>query len=337
MTLTLDTTGFQVTAAPNPGTGLRSILTALAARKALIASLALHGVIAGTLLYSHTNIAATPDPVGAVDMVFETAPSGRFATQTPELIRRSPGQTSLARQSTPVPTTATPPPMATAVASAKRSVTRATSTLPDIAPLPIAAQGIQQANRAVERSFSAAPSPAAAPERLATLNVRPVTRPATVPPARPAPVARSVPTPAKTLSPVSSNTAATSNRVTPPVSAANTTAGELRGTAASGKPTGQAAAAAQAPGFRRGSAANPSPKYPRLARQRGQQGRVILRVSVKADGKVADIAVHHSSGFRLLDRAALKTVQGWSFTPARQHGKPVAGRVDVPVAFRLHD
>ncbi|RMD63666.1 MAG: energy transducer TonB [Alphaproteobacteria bacterium] len=84
-----------------------------------------------------------------------------------------------------------------------------------------------------------------------------------------------------------------------------------------------------------GGSSNPPPRYPYLARRRGQEGRVVLRVVVGADGRVHAIRVHRSSGYRLLDEAALDAVKRWHFTPARRGGVPVTGTLDVPISFRL--
>ena len=86
-----------------------------------------------------------------------------------------------------------------------------------------------------------------------------------------------------------------------------------------------------------GGLSNPPPRYPYRARQRGQEGRVILRVRVTASGKPSTVSVRQSSGYRLLDEAALAAVKRWQFTPARQSGVAVAGWLDVPFAFKLTD
>lgn len=80
---------------------------------------------------------------------------------------------------------------------------------------------------------------------------------------------------------------------------------------------------------------NPSPKYPKLARQRGQEGEVLLRVAVSSRGEVTHIAVERGSGHKLLDEEALKTVKKWRFSPARKNGRPVDGKGTVLVEFRL--
>ncbi len=82
---------------------------------------------------------------------------------------------------------------------------------------------------------------------------------------------------------------------------------------------------------------NPSPEYPRKARRRGLEGRVILRVVVDPAGKPARVEVSEGSGHGLLDRAAVRAVRRWRFTPARRNGRAVGGEVLVPVVFRLTD
>lgn len=89
------------------------------------------------------------------------------------------------------------------------------------------------------------------------------------------------------------------------------------------------------PGFALGAAGNPKPPYPNRARERGWQGRVLLRVSVDVRGRVLSIELAQSSGFGILDRAARDAVGRWRFTPATRSGRPVPGVALVPVVFAL--
>lgn len=82
---------------------------------------------------------------------------------------------------------------------------------------------------------------------------------------------------------------------------------------------------------------NPPPVYPWRARQRGYQGRVVLRVRVRANGSSAAIAVFKSSGYAVLDRAAVHAVRKWRFAPARSGGVAISSIVAVPVRFRLEN
>ncbi len=80
---------------------------------------------------------------------------------------------------------------------------------------------------------------------------------------------------------------------------------------------------------------NPPPAYPRLARRRGWQGEVLLQVRVGSSGKVLTARVERSTGYPVLDRAALEAVRDWRFRPARRGLLPVESEVRVPVRFRL--
>lgn len=80
---------------------------------------------------------------------------------------------------------------------------------------------------------------------------------------------------------------------------------------------------------------NPKPAYPPLARRLGEEGTVILRVKISAQGQVDHLHLQQSSGYGPLDTAAMDAVQQWTFIPARSAGKPQAGWVEVPVRFSL--
>jgi protein TonB len=82
--------------------------------------------------------------------------------------------------------------------------------------------------------------------------------------------------------------------------------------------------------------ASPPPAYPARARRRGEQGTVMLRVLVGPDGAVLRAGIAHTSGFRLLDDAALEVVRTrWRFVAARRDGHAVKCWVLVPIRFAL--
>ncbi len=80
---------------------------------------------------------------------------------------------------------------------------------------------------------------------------------------------------------------------------------------------------------------NPPPQYPHLARRRGQEGVVVLDVSVDEYGRAAVVSLSVSSGFSLLDEAALKAVRQWRFQSGTINGIARKMMVKVPVRFRL--
>lgn len=81
---------------------------------------------------------------------------------------------------------------------------------------------------------------------------------------------------------------------------------------------------------------SPPPRYPPEARRNRQQGTVMLTLRVLPDGHAAEIHVSRSSGFTLLDMAALKAVRKWIFEPGSEKGMALSAVVEVPVRFELH-
>jgi len=82
---------------------------------------------------------------------------------------------------------------------------------------------------------------------------------------------------------------------------------------------------------------NPSPSYPMVARRMGLQGRVVLNVEVLAGGVCGEINIQKSSGYALLDNAALQAVKSWRFMPARQAGHTIDKWFMIPIQFSLKD
>ena len=77
------------------------------------------------------------------------------------------------------------------------------------------------------------------------------------------------------------------------------------------------------------------PIYPRECIRKGQQGEVILMVQVSADGDVLSVEVLQSSGHRLLDRAAVRSVERLRFVPATRDGVPVSSTLELPLLYQL--
>lgn len=80
---------------------------------------------------------------------------------------------------------------------------------------------------------------------------------------------------------------------------------------------------------------NPPPPYPAASKQAGEQGLVMLSVTVSAQGEADSVRLRRSSGFPRLDDAALHAVGRWRFSPARIGTLPVSSEVEVPVRFQL--
>ncbi|MDE2256885.1 MAG: TonB family protein [Xanthomonadaceae bacterium] len=75
--------------------------------------------------------------------------------------------------------------------------------------------------------------------------------------------------------------------------------------------------------------------YPLDALRNHEQGTVILRVLVGADGSVLGVRIERSSGSRSLDRAAREAVGKWRFHPATRNGVAHSAWASVPVTFNL--
>jgi len=77
---------------------------------------------------------------------------------------------------------------------------------------------------------------------------------------------------------------------------------------------------------------NPPPRYPPLARQRGIEGQVLLRLTVNEMGRSETIDIAESSGNESLDREARQTVSRWRFYPSNGRGV-----VTQRIRFRLRN
>jgi protein TonB len=56
-----------------------------------------------------------------------------------------------------------------------------------------------------------------------------------------------------------------------------------------------------------------------------------------AEGRAGEVKLQSSSGYEILDNAAIQTVKTWKFAPARRFGQPVTQWFLVPIKFSLED
>jgi protein TonB len=82
---------------------------------------------------------------------------------------------------------------------------------------------------------------------------------------------------------------------------------------------------------------NPKPAYPLVAREHGEQGRVLLSIHIAPSGRPSEVDIVSSSGFAVLDKSAQSAVQGWQFQPALVNGKPVGSVLLFPIEFQLEE
>jgi protein TonB len=80
---------------------------------------------------------------------------------------------------------------------------------------------------------------------------------------------------------------------------------------------------------------NRPPDYPNAAAIKGEHGTVQVLIHVGVNGLVTDIDVLKSSGFAVLDEAALAAARKWRFHPAMKEGQ--AAPFDLPFNFVFQD
>ena len=80
---------------------------------------------------------------------------------------------------------------------------------------------------------------------------------------------------------------------------------------------------------------NPKPSYPPLSRRLNEQGTVIMRVLIGADGLPQKAEIRKSSGFDRLDQSAATTVMKWRYVAGRRAGVAEAMWFNVPINFVL--
>jgi protein TonB len=78
----------------------------------------------------------------------------------------------------------------------------------------------------------------------------------------------------------------------------------------------------------------PNPVYPALSRRLREEGTVLLRVNLDAQGIVLDIHIEKSSRFQRLDQAALEAVKQWRFVPAKRGQVAMPSSALVPIEFK---
>jgi TonB family protein len=76
-----------------------------------------------------------------------------------------------------------------------------------------------------------------------------------------------------------------------------------------------------------------TPVYPPASMAANNVGLVLLKIDVRADGKVSDVGLVKRAPFVELEQAAEFPAYFWRFRPATSDGVPIAGTVRIPVSF----
>ena len=117
--------------------------------------------------------------------------------------------------------------------------------------------------------------------------------------------------------------------------------------AAPAKPTQTASATppkpvATAPAPEAGGESHPAklvnrvnPAYPSEAVRNHQEGWVEVAFVVNAEGRVKDVSVVSSNPPRVFNAAAVRAVEGWTFTPRMENGKAVEQQIRTRLEFKL--
>lgn len=76
--------------------------------------------------------------------------------------------------------------------------------------------------------------------------------------------------------------------------------------------------------------------YPAMSKRLGEEGTVVLLLTVADNGRVTDAKIDQTSGFERLDEAAAReAVRSWRFLPGTRNGKPEAMQMRIKVTFSL--
>jgi protein TonB len=77
------------------------------------------------------------------------------------------------------------------------------------------------------------------------------------------------------------------------------------------------------------------PVYPARALRSGIEGVVTVEFTISADGSVKDAVVVKAKPPKIFDKAVLKSITRWKFSPDMVDGKPVEKRARQDVKFKL--
>jgi len=180
-----------------------------------------------------------------------------------------------------------------------------------------------------------APAPAPAPPPPRAQPGRPHGRPRPAP--RPAPAPAPAPQPAAIADPTPAPAAPTGVLAAAPAPAPPTAAPV--GPAVSSPPAPPAPPApppkTELPSSDAAYLQNPTPAYPAMSRRLGEQGKVVVRVLIGADGQPQRAEVKRGSGFPRLDQAALDYVMRCRYVAGKVGGVPQAMWYEAPVNFVL--
>ena len=77
-------------------------------------------------------------------------------------------------------------------------------------------------------------------------------------------------------------------------------------------------------------------EYPKASLLNEEQGTVSMSFLIKPDGGVADSKINKTSGFKSLDKAALKALSACKFKPGTKDGHPTQSWATIDYAWKLN-
>ncbi len=149
----------------------------------------------------------------------------------------------------------------------------------------------------------------------------------------PAPMPQAAPPPSAPPAPQAPTGALSAPASEPPATSSTSTASSANTSEAA--PSAPAPAHTILPSSNAAYLQNPKPVYPAVSRRLGEQGRVLVRVLIGADGLPQRAEISKSSGHERLDQAALASVLRWKFTPGTRSGIAEAMWSNIPFNWVL--
>lgn len=184
--------------------------------------------------------------------------------------------------------------------------------------------------QAVPPAPAANPAPPAPQPKRPAPHVRKPLPPKPQPARTPAP--QSAAAPAQAAAPVTPAPAPSAEAPALPIASAPGS-GPAAPAGAAGPPS--MGAGVELPSSGAGYLQNPAPVYPAISKRLGEQGKVLVRVLIGADGNPQKAELERSSGFDRLDRSALDYVMKCRYVPGKVGGVPQAMWYEAPVNFVL--
>lgn len=76
------------------------------------------------------------------------------------------------------------------------------------------------------------------------------------------------------------------------------------------------------------------PEVPKETKEKELSGTVVLDVEILKNGQVGIVEIAESTGYPILDEAAVKAAKTWRFSPALNEGTPVSVWARFPIEFK---